>query len=109
MFEKIIIVFYLMDFGKYYKCVYGIVYLMLCFGNFVFNVDFKICIWFFRRWELEKDSGKSEMKNKMVGGDDDDEEEENVEGEEINDVIDVNLDEDFEDEFKERREKNDKK
>lgn len=82
---------------------------MSCPGNLVFNADLKICTWSSRRRELEKDSGKSETKNKMAGGDDDDEEEENVEEKETNDVTDVNLDEDLEDELKERREKNDKK
>lgn len=82
---------------------------MSCPGTLVFDANLKFCTWSSRRRELEKDSGKSETKNKMAGGDDDDEEEENVEEKETNDVTDVNLDEDLEDELKERREKNDKK
>lgn len=107
--EKIITVPHSTDPGKYYNCVYGTAHLMSCPGTLVFNADLKICTWSSRRREFEKDSGKSETKNKMAGGDDDDEEEENVEEEETNDVTDVNLDEDLEDELKERREKNDKK
>lgn len=107
--EKIITVPHSTDPGKYYNCVYGTAHLMSCPGNLVFNADLKICTWSSRRRELEKDSGKSETKNKMAGGDDDDEEEENVEEKETNDVTDENLDEDLEDELKERREKNDKK